>query len=210
MNMADLRREYANAALDEAHVTSEPIAFFRRWFDEAVAAGIEDVTAAALATAGRDGTPAARMVLIKGVDARGFSFFTDYRSRKARDLAENPRASLCVYWKELGRQVRVDGGVARLSAQENAEYYRTRPLGSRIGAWASHQSSEIAGRAELEARVSALEMELGDDPELPPHWGGYVLAPRSIEFWQGRESRLHDRIEYVRDGGAWRVRRLSP
>jgi pyridoxamine 5'-phosphate oxidase len=210
MSLADIRREYAAAVLEETHVDPDPIAQFRRWFDEAMRARVMEPTAATLATASREGAPSARIVLIKGVDARGFAFYTDYRSRKGRDLAENPRAALCVYWSELERQVRIEGHVERVSTAESREYFISRPLGSRIGAWASFQSSEIAGRAELEARVRSLERELGDDPELPPHWGGYVLAPSSVEFWQGRESRLHDRLEYLRAPHGWTLRRLSP
>lgn len=210
MSLADIRRDYAMAVLDETHVDPDPITQFQRWFDEAMRAQAVEPTAATLATASRDGAPSARVVLIKGVDARGFAFFTDYRSRKGRELAENPRSALCVFWPELERQVRIVGLAERVSADESREYYRSRPLGSRIGAWASLQSSEIAGREELEARVKSLERELGSDPALPPHWGGFVLAPSSIEFWQGRPNRLHDRLEYVRAQQSWTLRRLSP
>ncbi len=210
MSLADIRRDYAMAVLDETHVDPDPITQFQRWFDEAMRAQAVEPTAATLATASRDGAPSARVVLIKGVDARGFAFYTDYRSLKGRELAENPRSALCVFWPELERQVRIVGLAERVSADESREYYRSRPLGSRIGAWASLQSSEIAGREELEARVKSLERELGSDPALPPHWGGFVLAPSSIEFWQGRPNRLHDRLEYVRAQQSWTLRRLSP
>lgn len=210
MNLADIRREYARAALDESHADADPIAQFRRWLQQAIEAQEVEPTAATLATATRDGAPSARIVLVKGVDARGFAFYTDYRSRKGRELRENPRAALCVLWAQLERQVRVEGTVEKLPAEESAAYFRTRPLGSRLGAWASEQSSELPDRTALEARVERLRGELGADPPLPPHWGGYVLVPSRIEFWQGRESRLHDRLEYRRDGGAWRIRRLSP
>lgn len=210
MKLADIRREYSQAVLDESHVDPDPIVQFQRWLDQAFDAQEAEPTAATLATASRDGAPSARIVLIKGVDARGFAFFTDYRSRKGRELAENPRAALCFLWSNVERQVRVEGRVEPVSSAESAAYYRTRPLGSRLGAWASTQSSEIADRSDLEARVAELRREMGEDPPLPPHWGGYVLAPTALEFWQGRESRLHDRLQYVRDGAAWRIRRLSP
>ncbi len=210
MKLADIRREYSQAVLDESHVDPDPIVQFQRWLDQAFDAQEAEPTAATLATASRDGAPSARIVLIKGVDARGFAFFTDYRSRKGRELAENPRAALCFLWSNVERQVRVEGRVEQVSSAESAAYYRTRPLGSRLGAWASTQSSEIADRSDLEARVAELRREMGEDPPLPPHWGGYVLAPTALEFWQGRESRLHDRLQYVRDGAAWRIRRLSP
>lgn len=210
MNLADIRREYSHAVLDESHVDPDPIVQFRRWLDQAFEAQEPEPNAATLATASRDGAPSARIVLIKGVDARGFAFFTDYQSRKGRELAENPRAALCVLWNSVERQVRVEGPVERTSAEESAAYYRTRPIGSRLGAWASRQSSEIRDRDELEARVAKARGELGDDPPLPPHWGGFLLVPSAIEFWQGRESRLHDRLQYQRVDGAWRVRRLSP
>ncbi|MCY2960529.1 MAG: pyridoxamine 5'-phosphate oxidase [Planctomycetota bacterium] len=210
MNLADIRREYSQAVLDESHVDPDPIVQFQRWLDQAFEAQETEPTAATLATATRDGAPSARIVLIKGVDARGFAFFTDYRSRKGQELEANPRAALCVLWSNLERQVRVEGRVERVSREESAAYYRTRPLGSRLGAWASRQSSEIPNRGELEERVDAVRREMGEDPPLPPHWGGFVLLPTSLEFWQGRESRLHDRLEYQRVGAAWRIHRLSP
>jgi pyridoxamine 5'-phosphate oxidase len=209
-DLSQIRREYAHSVLDETHVAEDPLLQFRRWFDQALEAQVLEPTAAALATADRAGRPSVRMVLIKGFDERGFSFFTDQRSRKGQDLEQNPRAALCVFWAELERQVRIEGDVRRVPAAESEEYWRTRPLGSRHGAWASQQSSELSGRGELEARVAAAARERGPDPPLPPHWGGFVLAPTSIEFWQGRESRLHDRLEYVREKPGWRLRRLSP
>jgi len=210
MNLGDIRRDYSLAVLDETHVDVDPIEQFRRWLAQAIEVQALEPTAATLATASRDGAPSARIVLVKGVDAHGFTFFTDYRSRKGRELFENPRAALCVHWPEVERQVRVEGGVTRLARAASEAYYSSRPLGSRIGAWASEQSSELRDRADLEAKFASSQRELGQDPPLPPHWGGFVLAPTSIEFWQGRESRLHDRLEYRAQADGWRIRRLSP
>ena len=210
-DLASLRRSYARASLAEGDVAADPIAQFVAWFDDAQAAELREPNAMTLATATPDGAPSARIVLLKGVDARGFVFYTDYRSRKGEELAANPRAALVFHWAELERQVRVTGTVARVSREESEAYYRTRPVGSRIGAWASHQSRPIAGRAELEAREAELARRYADgDVPLPPHWGGYRLAPETVEFWQGRPSRLHDRLRYVRGASGWRVERLSP
>jgi pyridoxamine 5'-phosphate oxidase len=212
MSLADLRREYALQSLTERDVDPDPVRQFERWFEQASSAGLVEPNAMALATSSRDGHPSVRMVLLKGVDERGFVFYTDYRSRKGAELAENPRASLCLWWDVLQRQVRAEGTVARVPAAESAEYFRTRPHGSRIGAWASHQSSGLAARDALEREVARLSVQYPDGSEvpLPPHWGGYRLFPTVVEFWQGRPSRLHDRIAYVRDAAAWRIERLSP
>ena len=210
-SIADLRREYALASLDERDVAPDPVAMFARWFAEARAADVAEPNAMTLATASADGAPSARMVLLKGVDDGGFVFFTDYRSRKAAELDANPRAALVFHWVELERQVRIAGSVARVAREETEAYFRTRPLGSRLGAWASEQSSVIAGREVLDARLRDVEARFpGEDVPAPPHWGGYRLAPASVEFWQGRASRLHDRIRYVRRGGGWAIERLSP
>jgi pyridoxamine 5'-phosphate oxidase len=211
LSIADLRREYARARLDETDVSPDPFAEFARWFAEAQAAEAAEANAMVLATASPDGRPSARMVLLKGFDERGFVFFTDYRSRKGEELEANPYAALAFHWGELERQVRIEGTVTRTSPEESELYYRTRPLGSRLGAWVSHQSRTIASREVLEAKLREVEQRFdGRDLPLPPHWGGYRVRPECFEFWQGRESRLHDRIRYLREGEGWRIGRLSP
>jgi pyridoxamine 5'-phosphate oxidase len=215
MSIADLRRDYARARLDEADVSHDPLVEFARWFAEAQDARVPDPNAMTLATASAAGAPSARIVLLKAFDERGFVFFTDYRSRKGAELEANPRAALVFWWHELERQVRITGTVSRTSREDSDRYYRSRPLGSRLGAWASHQSRVIAGRGALEADLQEVERRYGDgDVPLPPHWGGYRVDPEVVEFWQGRENRLHDRIRYSRDGRpderGWRIERLSP
>jgi pyridoxamine 5'-phosphate oxidase len=211
MSPSDLRREYALASLDVADVHSDPLAQFRQWFAEAQQAEIREPNAMTLATSTPDGRPSARVVLLKTIDQRGFGFFTDYRSRKAAELDRNPHAALVFPWLEIERQVRIEGTVTRMAGDEAAAYFGTRPLGSRYGAWASVQSSVIPGRDWLESAVREVEARHPDhDVPLPPHWGGYLLAPVRYEFWQGRPSRLHDRIQYRLVEGSWVIERLSP
>ena len=198
--------------MDERDLLTDPLEQFRRWFGEAVAAGLDLPEAMTLATADGAGVPSARTVLLKGVDERGFLFFTNYESRKGLELGLNPRAALVFHWaQEPRRQVTVAGSVSQLPPDESERYFRTRPLGSRLGAWASRQSKPVSGRAELERAYAEAEERFGAEPHRPPFWGGYVLAPERLEFWQNRPNRLHDRFRYTRDTrGDWRMERLAP
>lgn len=207
---ADLRQHYDAATLLEADALSDPIAQFGRWFDEAVGAGLIEPNAMTLATADAAGRPAARMVLLKEFDARGFVFYTNHESRKATELAENARASLLFWWDRLHRQVRIEGAVEKVGGADADAYFASRPYGSRIGAWASPQSRVIAGREPLEAREAELCARFPTEVPRPPHWGGYRVLPDVIEFWQGRPSRLHDRLRYRLEADAWIVERLAP
>ena len=189
---------------------TDPLALFSEWYEHAVAAGVLEPEAIALATSMPDGVPSVRFVLLKGIDERGVTFFTNYESRKGRELAANPRAALAVLWKPLHQQVRLEGIVERLSAEESDAYFATRGRGARLGAWASAQSTEIEGREVLDERLAAAEARFPDDVPRPGYWGGYLLRPDVIEFWTGRPDRLHDREEFRLQEGAWRARRLSP
>jgi pyridoxamine 5'-phosphate oxidase len=209
--LAGLRTEYKRASLDERDVASDPFSQFGRWFAEAQGAQLPEPNAMSLCTVDAHGRPSARIVLLKEVDASGFVFYTNQESRKGRDLAANPKAALLFFWAELERQVRIEGGVEMVDTAAADAYFRVRPRASRIGAWASPQSATLPDRAALEQRFADADRRFpGEDVPRPPRWGGYRLVPESFEFWQGRQSRLHDRIAYARDDSGWCTRRLAP
>jgi pyridoxamine 5'-phosphate oxidase len=212
MQLFGFREEYALDSLGRSRIAADPIEQFRVWLDDAIRAGLREPNATALASAGADGRPAARMVLLKAFDARGFVFATSYASRKGTELEANPRASLLFYWSELERQVRIEGRVEHTSGAESDEIFRHRPRGARLACWASEQSRPLADRAVLEQRMREAEERFPDEVPRPGHWGGYRLVPERIEFWQGRPHRLHDRLVYTPDSGlpGWRVDRLAP
>jgi pyridoxamine 5'-phosphate oxidase len=211
MDIAQLRQEYMRERLDEGDVAADPIAQFRTWLDEAVRSELPMVNAMSLATASAAAEPSARIVLLKGIDERGFVFYTHYESRKGRELAENPRAALLAYWIELEREVRIEGSVEKTAPGECDEYFATRPLGSRIAAIASVQSTIVADRPALERAFAQAQQRYGDAPPRPQGWGGYRVLPLSIEFWQGRPNRLHDRLLYRKmPDGKWEIVRLAP
>lgn len=210
-DLARVRKEYSRHSLDELDVDLNPLAQFHLWFQEAMKAELPEPNAMVLATATLEGKPSARVVLLKGFDDRGLVFFTNYEGRKSVELAENPQAALLFFWVELERQVRIEGTVERISKHESEEYFRTRPLESRLSAWASRQSSVIPSRSFLEQKMSDLKSHFGNQEiPLPPFWGGFRLQPQAFEFWQGRENRLHDRVLYSLQEGVWRIERLSP
>ncbi len=211
MTLADLRKEYRHASLNDADLIGDPISQFSRWLDEAIKAELAEPNAMSVATVDADGRPSSRIVLIKGTDQRGFIWYTNYASRKGQELAHNPHAALLFHWTELERQVRIEGRVEQLSAEENDQYFHSRPLGSRLGALASQQSQPIDSRAALEAQFDEAERLHGTAPARPAHWGGYLLRPQRIEFWQGRPSRLHDRLVFILQAdGHWQQQRLQP
>lgn len=211
VSLADLRKDYSLAGLAEADLARDPFRQFEKWFQEAEAAKINEPNALTLCTATKDGRPSGRTVLLKGVDGRGFVFFSNYESRKGRELHENPQAALVFPWIALERQVIVEGKLTRVSREESETYFHSRPRSSQLGAWISQQSSVISGRGVLEEGMKTLEQKYaGRDVPLPPHWGGWRLQPETVEFWQGRRSRLHDRLRYRRERDGWVVERLAP
>ena len=198
------------AGLLESQADADPLRQFQRWFDDAVRAALPLPNAMTLATASADGKPSARIVLLKGVERESFVFYTNYRSRKARELEASGAACLVFLWSELERQVRIEGGIEKVGAAESDAYFATRPLGARLSAWASAQSERVKDRPVLEQALEEAKRRHGERPPRPPHWGGYRVLPREIEFWQGRADRLHDRLLYARSGGGWRIERLAP
>lgn len=211
MSIANIRTDYSQFELSETALDADPVVQFAKWFDEAVKAGIKEPNAMGVSTVGENGRPSSRILLIKDFDQRGFTWFTNYTSRKGMELAQNPYASLLFHWVEMEREVRIEGRVEKVSAEESDAYFHSRPLKSRLGAIASSQSRPINGRVELEKRYAEVEAEYGDNPVRPDYWGGYRLKPDCIEFWQGRLSRMHDRIVYTLDDKAnWKKTRLQP
>jgi pyridoxamine 5'-phosphate oxidase len=210
-SIAELRRDYTKQELSESEVAENPLNQFMEWFEQALSAELIEANAMTLATATDSGVPSARIVLLKGVDEKGFRFYTNYESRKGRELLENPNASLCFFWAPLERQVRIEGTVEKLSAEESESYFHQRPRKSQLGAWASKQSSKVESRDELARRFEEIEDRFADqEVPLPEFWGGFLLRPTRIEFWQGRKSRMHDRICYEQEGDSWTTYRLAP
>ena len=209
-SIADIRKDYMLQSFSEKDAASNPIEQFTNWWNEALKSNIDEVNAMTLATATKEGMPNARIVLLKGYDEKGFVFFTNYLSDKGKELAQNPNACLVFFWKELERQIRIEGTVEKVSVEESDEYFNSRPLGSKIGAWASHQSAIIEYREVIEQNVTRYSEIFGEVVPRPDHWGGYRVKPNAIEFWQGRSSRLHDRLQYTLENENWKIERLAP
>lgn len=210
-NIADIRKDYKLQTLLEKDVDKDPIEQFSKWWHEAAKSDIEELNAMTLATCTKDGMPSARIVLLKDFSHEGFMFFTNYESQKGKELAHNPNAALVFFWKELERQIRIEGTVEKVSEQVSIDYFLTRPVASQIGAWSSPQSKKIESRGIIEANVTQYQTQFQDTPMTkPPHWGGYIVKPKHIEFWQGRRSRLHDRIVYNLENQHWVISRLAP
>lgn len=210
VKLADIRKEYTQAGLDESDAARDPLTQFESWMQDALDHQLPMANAMTLASVTPEGMPDARIVLLKGIDNGGFVFYTNYASPKGRQLALRPQGCLVFFWVELERQVRITGAIEKVSAEESDAYFSLRPLGSRHSAWASAQSSPVSGRTFLEEQLAIMEKRFGEQPPRPPHWGGYRLIPDAIEFWQGRPNRLHDRLLYRRDGGTWTIGRLAP
>lgn len=211
MPLADLRRDYTLAGLLEKDLAKDPVRQFERWFQEAEAAKIPEPNAMVCSLSTRDGKPSSRIVLLKGLDGRGFVFYTNYESRKGRELGENPRASLLFPWIAMERQIVVEGSVAKVSREESDAYFHSRPRGSQLGAWVSRQSSIVPSRAHLDDALKQIEQKYaGQEVPMPPHWGGFRVLPETVEFWQGRRNRLHDRLRYRREKNEWVIERLAP
>lgn len=208
--LADIRKDYSLQSLSENDVAVNPFKQFEKWWDETLQSEIDEPNAMTLATSTKEGKPSARIVLLKGFDERGFVFFTNYESHKGKQILENPNAALVFFWKELERQIRIEGTIEKVSSQESDEYFNSRPVGSRIGAWASPQSSIIKNRRQLDENVKKYSTQFGENIPRPAHWGGYRLLPSLIEFWQGRSNRLHDRIQYSLQNEEWVIKRLAP
>ena len=211
MSISDERRQYTHGALDPNQLDSDPLTQFRRWLDDAIEAKLVDATSMTLATATLDGRPSARVVLLKGMDENGFVFYTDYESRKGQELSANPYAAMVFYWSKFDRQVRVEGRVEKIARDQSRVYFHSRPRDSQLAALASHQSTVIKNRVELETRMDTMALQFkGNQVPRPEHWGGYSLIPQTIEFWQGRSNRLHDRLLFTRHNEDWQIDRLSP
>jgi pyridoxamine 5'-phosphate oxidase len=210
MDIAALRREYTFAGLRRRDLDADAIRQFNTWFEQALAAEIMEPNAMTLATVDSEGQPSSRIVLLKAVDERGFVFFTNYLGRKGRELAHNPRAALTIFWCGLERQVCIRGSCEKVSREESDKYFQSRPLGSRLGAWASRQGDVVPDREFLEKKLAEVSAQYGENVPLPEYWGGYVLHPMTVEFWQGRPNRLHDRFLYTKNAQGWRIERLSP